>query len=145
MEGEGRPVIACRRFKRWRFASFLELFVGSQTRMRRERNSPRSSSEKSRLTSPPRSPEICAEYLCQSLCWEINVASVTFCARGPRAKTSWRNQAAPKTSTPMQRQAAARRLEGIINLSDMHGPLLLGAIDILPVKGCHLWHHQPLF
>lgn len=39
----------------------------------------------------------------------------------------------------------ARRLEGIINLSDMHGALLLGAIDILPVKGCHLWHHQPLF
>lgn len=44
----------------------------------------------------------------------------------------------------MQRKIGELHSEGIINLSDMHGLLLLWAIDILPVKACHLWHHQPL-
>lgn len=60
------------------------------------------------------------------------------------SQTAWWNLSAQKTPILMHRKIGEQHLEGIINLSDMHGLLLLWAIDILPVKACHLWHHQPL-
>jgi len=52
--------------------------------------------------------------------------------------------ATPKTPILIQRKIGEQRSERIVNLSDMHGLPLLWAIDILPIKACHLWHHQPL-